>query len=76
MDITLDRIVRRNQLLELIGLSSATQWRMEKAGLFPARVRLNKRSVGWQLAEVEEWLKCRNKVLICEPVSRKTKQKK
>jgi len=26
----MDRIVRRTQLLELIGVSSTTQWRMER----------------------------------------------
>jgi len=57
-----DRVVRRKQLLEIIGVSGATQWRMEKAGLFPARVRLGKGSVGWHLAEVEKWLENRERV--------------
>lgn len=57
-----DRVVRRKQLLEIIGLSNATQWRMEKAGLFPARVRLGKGSVGWLLTEVEAWLQSRERV--------------
>jgi prophage regulatory protein len=57
-----DRVVRRKQLLEIIGLSCATQWRLERAGLFPARIRLGKGSVGWHLAEVEEWLKDRERV--------------
>ena len=33
---------------------------MEKAGLFPARVKLGKGVVGWLLTEVEEWLKNRD----------------
>jgi prophage regulatory protein len=63
MNINLDRVVRRKQLLELIGLSCATQWRMEKAGQFPARIKLGKGSVGWHLTEVEEWLQDRERVL-------------
>jgi prophage regulatory protein len=59
----MDKVVRRPQLLELIGVSSATQWRMEKAGLFPARFRLGAGLVGWHLTEVEEWLKNRQRVL-------------
>lgn len=61
MDI--DKVVRRKQLLEMIGVSAATQYRMERAGLFPARFKLGKGLVGWHLTEVEEWLKNR------EPVS-------
>jgi prophage regulatory protein len=58
----MERVIRRKELLELIGVSSATQWRMEKAGLFPARRRLGKGSVGWLLSEVEEWQKSRERV--------------
>lgn len=59
----MDRIVRRNQLLELIGVSSTTQWRMERAGQFPARVKIGKGLVGWHLVEVEKWLEGRERVL-------------
>jgi prophage regulatory protein len=65
-----DKVVRRKQLLELIGVSAATQWRMEKAGLFPPRFRLGKGSVGWHLKEVEEWLRNR------EPVTRQPVERK
>ena len=57
-----DKVVRRRQLLELIGVSAATQWRMEKAGIFPQRFRVGKGSVGWHLTEVEEWLRSRDRV--------------
>jgi predicted DNA-binding transcriptional regulator AlpA len=59
----MDEVVRRPQLLELIGVSSVTQWRLEKAGLFPARFRLGKGLVGWHRVEVEEWLQNRERVL-------------
>lgn len=57
-----DKVVRRKQLLELIGVSSVTQWRMEKAGLFPQRFRLGMGTVGWHLTKVEEWLRSRERV--------------
>lgn len=58
----MDQIIRRKQMLELVGISRATQWRMERAGLFPVRVKVGKWSVGWHLSEVEEWLKVRERV--------------
>ena len=58
----MDKVVRRKQLLELIGVSSVTQWRLEKAGLFPQRFRLGMGAVGWHLTEVEEWLRNRERV--------------
>lgn len=62
MDINLDKVIRRKQLLELIGLSNTTQWRLEKAGQFPSRIKLGQGSVGWHLNEVEEWLKGRERI--------------
>jgi prophage regulatory protein len=58
----MERVIRRKELLKLIGVSSATQWRMEKAGEFPARRRLGKASVGWLLSEVEAWQQSRERV--------------
>ena len=33
-----DKLIRRRKVLELIGLSHSTQWRLERAGQFPSRV--------------------------------------
>jgi prophage regulatory protein len=55
-------VLRRRQLLQLIGLSYTTQWRLEKNGDFPARIRLGRGAVGWRLEEVEEWLNGRERV--------------
>jgi prophage regulatory protein len=57
-----DKLIRRTQVLDLIGLSHTTQWRMERAGKFPARVKLGSWSVRWHLAEVEEWVRGRERV--------------
>lgn len=61
MDMTI-KVIRRRELLNLIGLSCSTQWRLEKAGQFPARVRLGKGSVGWRLAEVKAWMTDRERL--------------
>lgn len=58
----MDKILRRKQLLDIVGISYTTLWRLEKAGDFPARVRLGYGSVGWHLDEVEEWLKGRERL--------------
>lgn len=50
------RIIRKPELLNMIGLSDPTIWRMEKDGLFPKRLRLGGNSCGWLEAEVNSWL--------------------
>jgi len=51
------RIIRRDELLMLVGLSDATIWRMEKAGRFPRRIQLGRNSVGWLSDEVDAWMR-------------------
>lgn len=60
----MDKLIRRRQVLDLIGVSHSTQWRLEKAGQFPARVKLGTGSVRWHLAEVEEWVRERERVVV------------
>ena len=50
------RIIRKPELLNIIGLSDPTIWRMEKNGDFPKRLRLGGNSCGWLEAEVNEWI--------------------
>ncbi|MBJ6749935.1 helix-turn-helix transcriptional regulator [Geomonas anaerohicana] len=64
-----DKLIRRKQVLDLIGLSHSTQWRLERAGRFPARVRLSSGSVGWHLAEVEEWVRERERVSVASDIT-------
>lgn len=53
---TPDRVVRKPELWNMIGVSDATIWRMEKAGKFPKRVQIGGNSVGWFLSEITRWL--------------------
>jgi len=53
------RIMRKPELLALIGLSDATIWRLEKAGRFPRRIQLGGNSVGWFNTDVDAWMDSR-----------------
>jgi prophage regulatory protein len=50
------RIIRKPELLNMVGLSDPTIWRMEKDGNFPKRLRLGGNSCGWLESEVMGWL--------------------
>jgi prophage regulatory protein len=49
------RIIRRHQLTDKVGYCLAHIHRLERQGLFPQRVHLGRRAVGWE-EEVEGWL--------------------
>lgn len=51
-----ERLIRKPELMSMIGLSDATVWRMEKAGKFPKRLQLGGNSVAWLESEVLDWL--------------------
>ena len=55
-DISKHRIIRKPQLLGMIGLSDPTVWRLERAGKFPRRIKLGSNSIGWIEFEVFQWL--------------------
>lgn len=50
------RIIRKPELLNMVGASGPTIWRWEKAGTFPKRIRLGGNSVGYLESEVLQWL--------------------
>lgn len=50
------RILRRPEVLEMVGASAPTIWRWEKAGTFPRRIRLGGNSVGYLESEILQWL--------------------
>jgi prophage regulatory protein len=43
-------------MLNMVGLSDPTIWRMERDGKFPKRVRLGGNSCGWFESEVLKWM--------------------
>ena len=51
------RIIRRHELTDKVGYCLAHIHRLERQGLFPERVHLGPRAVGWVEEEVESWLR-------------------
>ena len=52
-----DKIIRKHDLLKIIGVSHPTIWRWEKRGNFPKRIPLGKNSTGWLASEIKAWMK-------------------
>jgi predicted DNA-binding transcriptional regulator AlpA len=51
--MTTDRLLRINQVLELIPLSRTAWYNGIRSGLFPQPIRLGSRSVFWRLSDIE-----------------------
>ena len=51
-----ERIIRKPELLAMVGLSDPTIWRMERNGKFPKRIRLGGNSCGWVASEIFGWI--------------------
>jgi len=53
-------ILRKKDVLKIIGLSAATLWRLQKRGEFPRSVSLTgNRAVGWRESDIIEWMENR-----------------
>lgn len=50
------RILRRPEVEKKIGFKRAHLYNLMKQGKFPRAVRLGVRAVGWDSAEVDQWL--------------------
>ena len=57
------RILRTAEVVERIGLSRSTLWRLERASDFPERVHLGVNSVGWLETDIDSWLNNRRRGL-------------
>ena len=53
------RFLRPRQVLEMIGVSRTTLWRMVQAGSFPRPVWITERNQGYLLDSVEAWMRAR-----------------
>lgn len=51
------RVLRKAQVVELVGYSAMHISRLEKAGKFPGRIRLGPNAVGWLEEEVDAWIR-------------------
>ena len=55
------RILRRPEVEKLVGLSSASIYRLMDQGAFPRPKKLGVRAVGWVTAEIDAWLESRQR---------------
>jgi prophage regulatory protein len=55
-------ILRCREVMRRTGLSRATIYRLMARGQFPCQVRISDAAVGWSEAEVEEWVRSRQRV--------------
>ena len=53
------QFMRPQDVVEMIGVSRTTLWRMVQAGTFPRPVRITERNRGYLLEAVEAWMKAR-----------------
>jgi prophage regulatory protein len=60
--MTLDRVIRKPELLEITGVSTATIYRWIGEGHFPAPIKLGPNSTGWRESAVQAWLESREPV--------------
>jgi prophage regulatory protein len=57
-----DRMLRRRAVMDRVGLSFTTIWRLYRRGLFPRPVRLSPGTVGWRESEITAWLEQRESI--------------
>ena len=51
-----DRLLRREDVEELTGISRSALYRMMRAGEFPEPIRIGPRAVRWRQSELREFL--------------------
>ena len=56
-----DRILRRHEVVHIVGLKRSSIYRLMGLGEFPRPVRLTKsgKAVGWKMSAVERWIESR-----------------
>ena len=51
-----DRLLRREDVESLVGLSRSAIYRLMRAGQFPEPLKIGPRAVRWPASEIEAWL--------------------
>ena len=55
------RFIRPKEVLELVGISRTTLWRLCRSGSFPRPVRISARRSAFHYEAVQEWMERRLK---------------
>lgn len=50
------RILRIQEVCEMVGLARSSVWNLVKSGDFPAPRRLGPRAIGWRDDEIDQWI--------------------
>ena len=58
-DLEAQRILRRDEVLRLIGLKKSALYELMAEGHFPRPMKLGERAVGWRAGDVAAWLASR-----------------
>ena len=53
------KLIKKNQVIQMCGISTSTLYRLIKSGKFPQAVKTSKRAVAWIENEVAEWIETR-----------------
>ncbi len=51
-----NKIIRINELSDLLGISKVTLWRWRKEGMLPVPILLGNRVVAWREDDINAWL--------------------
>ena len=50
------RIMRRPEVLETVGIAVSTLYDWVASGRFPRPIRLGPKAVGWRVTDIDQWL--------------------
>ena len=59
MHIPVDRLLRRNEVEELVGLARSSVYAKIANNQFPSPVRIGERGVRWRESEIRAWIASR-----------------
>ena len=54
-----DKMLRREEVENICGLTRSTIYRLARLGLFPTPIRVGPRAVRWPASEIDAWLAAR-----------------
>lgn len=50
------KIIRANELAQLLGISNTTLWRWRRSNAVPQPIYLGPRMIGWRVEDINSWL--------------------
>ena len=51
-----DRLLREEEVCEMVAVSRSTLWRWVSTGSFPPPIRIGPSAVRWRLSAVQDWM--------------------